>query len=251
MVGPKGTGDTSILTIVFVHGAGSSHEAWTLQVEEFGKQYQTIAFDFSGHGKSDPNPKMTSIENGYTEELAALADHLELQNFVLVGHSMGGGVVMSYALRDDFPCPKALTLVDTSCDLNLSNLAAGMTREALDTYLSLLRDRIKGSNSKAIEIIRREEIHKTRNPHVMQRDLAVVDGFDITSRIHEIDLPTLVVVGEHDNIITPSTAKDLEERLPRADLAIIRHADHVPMLQNPAEFNRVLGKYLDWVDRQP
>lgn len=248
VVGPKGMSNTNELTAVFVHGAGSSHEAWTLQLEVLGIRYQTVALDLSGHGQSSPGPEVTSIEDGYTEELVALVHHLKLQNFVLIGHSMGGGVVMSYALRNDLPQPKALALVDTSYDLNLSHLAVGMTLETLDTYLALLRDRIKGVNQRAIEIIAREEALKMRNPHIMQRDLAAANGFSIAERVHEIDVPTLVIVGEHDSIITPSTARELKNGLPRADFAIIRHADHVPMLQNSSEFNRVLGKFLSWVE---
>jgi len=234
--------------IVFVHGAGSSQDTWGLQFEEFGSRYRTIAIDLSGHGDSDPGPEEASIETGYTFELAGLIRHLALSDFVLVGHSMGGAVVMSYALNSAFPQAKALVLVDTSCDLDLSNLSVGMTLETFDTFLEILRDRITGENKKAMEIMGREEKVKMKNPFIMQRDLAAVHDFDVTDRVHEIDVPTLVIVGADDDIITPTIAKSLEQKLPRADLAIVKNADHAPMLQNPDEFNRILGKFLLWVE---
>jgi pimeloyl-ACP methyl ester carboxylesterase len=236
------------LSIVFVHGAGSSQEVWALQMEEFGKKYRCITIDLSGHGNSGPGPEETSIEEGFAYELAGLIEHLSLSDFVLIGHSMGGGVVMSYVLNDAFPRPKALVLVDTSCDLDLAKLGAGMTLETFDTFLEILRDKIKGRNKKAMEIIEREERMKIKNPFIMQRDIAAVDGFDITARVHEIDLPTLVLVGADDDIITPVIAGALEKKLPRGDIAVIKKADHVPMLQNPEEFNRILGKFLAWTE---
>jgi pimeloyl-ACP methyl ester carboxylesterase len=244
----KGKGNE--LSVVFVHGAGSSQDTWTLQVEEFGTKYHVVSLDLSGHGGSDPGPRKVRIGTGYAYELAGLVRHLNLSNFVVVGHSMGGGVVMSYALNNDFPKPKALVLVDTSSNLDLSRLGAGMTLEALDTFLTILRDKITGRNQKAMAVIKREETAKIENPQIMQRDLGAVDDFDITHRLNEIDQPTLVIVGEDDDIITPVMATVLKNSLPRADIAVVRNADHAPMLQNPDEFNRILGKFLSWVETQ-
>ncbi len=238
------------VSVVFVHGAGSSQDTWALQFEEFGKNYHVVAIDLSGHGGSDPGPKEVRIGTGYAYELAGLVRHLDLGDFVAVGHSMGGGVVMSYALNNDFPKPRALVLVDTSSKLNLSRLGAGMTLEALDTFLTLLRDRITGRNKKAMDVIQREESTKIENPQIMQRDLAAVDNFDVSHRVHEIEQPTLIIVGEDDDIITPVMATALKNSLPRADIAVVRDADHAPMLQNPDEFNRLLGKFLAWVETQ-
>ncbi|MFX1368360.1 MAG: alpha/beta fold hydrolase, partial [Promethearchaeota archaeon] len=219
-------GNREDLSVVFVHGAGSSHDTWSLQMEEFGPRYHMVSLDLSGHGASDPGPEGIRIGTGYAYELAGLVGHLNLENFVAVGHSMGGGVVMSYALNSSFQKPKALVLVDTSSNLDLSRLGAGMTLEALDTFLTLLRDRITGRNKKAMDIIQREESMKIENPQIMQRDLAAVDNFDITHRLHEIDLPTLIIVGEGDDIITPVMATALKNSLPRADIAVVRNAHH-------------------------
>ena len=164
------------LSVVLVHGAGSSQDTWSLQVEEFGTKYHVVSLDLSGHGNSDPGPRDVRITSGYAYELAGLIRHLNLSNFVAVGHSMGGGVVMSYTLNNDFPKPKALVLVDTSSNLDLSKLGAGMTLEVLDTFLNVLRHKITGRNKKAMAVIRREETAKIENPQIMQseRDLAVV-----------------------------------------------------------------------------
>jgi len=236
------------LSVVFIHGAGSSHETWTLQVNKFKAFHRVIALDLSGHGQSGPGPDTTSIEQGFTMELAALVDHLDLSDFVLVGHSMGGSVVMSYALNDDLRKPAAIALVDTSSRLELSKLARGLAKETIETQLYLLKGRKNASFQEAYDIVRREEDTKRRNPRVITRDLAAADKFDVTQQMGNISVPVFVLVGEHDDIIPPSAAKQFEEALPRADIAVIKDAHHAAMLQNPEMFNQLLQKYLDWVE---
>ncbi|MHA2601900.1 MAG: alpha/beta fold hydrolase, partial [Candidatus Thorarchaeota archaeon SMTZ1-83] len=207
-----------------------------------------IVPDLSGHGQSDSGPDNTSIEEGFTMEVAALVNHLDLDDFALVGHSMGGGVVMAYALNDDLRRPAAIVLVDTSPCLELSRLARGLAKETIETQLYLLRGRKSASFQEAYDIVRREEDAKRRNPRILTRDLAAADKFDVSERIGGINLPTFVLVGEHDDIISPNTSKQFEAALPRADIAVIKDAHHAAMLHNPEMFNELLRKFLGWVE---
>jgi pimeloyl-ACP methyl ester carboxylesterase len=236
------------LSVVFVHGAGSSHEIWALQISEFKGAHRVIAPDLSGHGLSGKGPDEIGVEEGFTMELATLVNHLDLDHFVLVGHSMGGGVVMAYALNDDLRRPAAITLVDTSPRLELSKLARGLAKETIETQLYLLKGRKSASFQEAYDIVRREEDAKRKNPRVLTRDLAAADKFDVSDRIGNINVPTFVLVGEHDDIISPNAAKQFEASLPRADIAVVKDAHHAAMLHNPKMFNQLLRKYLDWVE---
>jgi 3-oxoadipate enol-lactonase len=236
------------LSVVFIHGAGSSHETWTLQINKFKAFHRVIAPDLSGHGQSDPGPDDISIGDGFTMELAAIVNHLDLGDFVLVGHSMGGGVVMSYTLNDDLRKPAAIALADTSPCLELGKLARGLAKETIETQFYLLKGRKKASYQEAYDIVRREEDAKRRNPRAITRDLAAADKFDISDQIRSISVPTFVLVGEHDDIIPPGAAKDFTAALPRADIAVIKDAHHAAMLHNPEMFNQLLHKYLDWVE---
>ena len=248
-------GNSCGVPVVFVHGAGSSHAIWTLQINEFKQTRRVIALDLSGHGQSEappqgPDAEEASIENGYARELEALIEHLGLDRFVLVGHSMGGGVVMAYVLNRPARMPVAIALVDTSADLDLSRLAPGLLIETVETYLTLIRGEVTNEDSLAHRILVEEEEAKRARPEMVQRDLRACDRFDITDRVEEIDIPTFVIHGEDDDIIRLGVAEDLVRRLPRADIALIRDADHCPMVQQPKEFNRLLRKFLEWVDRQ-
>jgi alpha-beta hydrolase superfamily lysophospholipase len=99
------------IPLVFIHGAGSSHISWALQLREFSPTNRMIALDLSGHGKSDDVDGDASINATFSLEVAALIEHLNLTNFILIGHSMGGGVAMSYCLNISLPPPTALKIL--------------------------------------------------------------------------------------------------------------------------------------------
>jgi pimeloyl-ACP methyl ester carboxylesterase len=237
------------LSVVFVHGAGSSRRTWHMQAEAFESTHRVVALDLSGHGESDAGPDEVSIEE-FASELAALVEHLNLSDFVLVGHSMGGGVVMAYMLQGEYRKPIAITLVDSAPDLELTKLAPGLAIETIETQLYLFKGRKDRGKDGPYDIIREEEDTKRKNPRIISRDLAAADKFNVTHRISEIDVPVFVIVGEKDDIVTPAAAKEFEKTLPRADIAVVKNADHVPMLQNPQDFNKLLKKFLEWVEEK-
>jgi pimeloyl-ACP methyl ester carboxylesterase len=238
---------TSGIPLVFVHGAGSSHLIWALQLREFSKEYRTIALDLSGHGRSEDVEGKLSIDMHFAEEVAALVRHLKLESLILVGHSMGGGVAMSYVLKENVLKPKALVLVDTSSDLNLSKLRAGLMKETIEDRVYFFKSRVFNQYTETYQLKKLDDEMRLANPIVMNRDLAACSDFDITDRITEITIPTFVLVGSDDDIITPAMAAKFEKKFPRADLAVVKDADHIPMVEQPKEFNRLFKKFIEWV----
>jgi len=237
------------LPLVFIHGAGSYHFCWALQLVEFSKTNRCIAIDLSGHGRSDKTKEEASIAQGFAHEVAALIDNLELQEFILVGHSMGGGVAMSYVLNDEFKIPKALVLIDSSPDLNLAKVVPGLIVEVLEEQRHLSNhcfdDYAEKHNMKQYE-----KAMKYVDAIAMQKDLLACNKFNITDRVKNINIPTFAVVGENDDVITPAVVKEYIEKIPRADLAVIRGADHMPMIEQPEVFNRLFRKFITWVQKQ-
>jgi 3-oxoadipate enol-lactonase len=234
------------LPLLFIHGAGSSHFSWALQLVAFSKTNRCIAIDLSGHGKSDVGNGNTSIDQGFAHEVALLVEHLDLQNFILVGHSLGGGVAMSYVLNSEFRTPKALVLVDSSPDLNLPTVLPGLIIEAVEETRHLHQSAFDDYAEK-LHMKQYEKAMKHLDTVAMQRDLLACNKFDISDKVQGIEIPTFALVGEDDDIITPAIVKEYTKKMPRADLAVIRGADHVPMIEQPQEFNRLFSKFITWV----
>lgn len=242
---PAGGADECVLLLV--HGAGSSSEIWEFQIEELSSTYRVIALDLSGHGKSEAGKDQVSIE-GFSEEIATLVNHLSIGHYILVGHSMGGAVAMSYVLLPPDVMPAGLVLVGTSPDLNFGKIAPGLAIEALEYQFGLFRSSEEDNQSRIYEIKKREEEARRKNPTVFRGDLLACHDFDICSRVGGIEIPTFCVVGEDDDIIKPAVMAEFEKQLPRADFAVVPNSDHCPMLENATHFNRILREFVECVD---
>jgi pimeloyl-ACP methyl ester carboxylesterase len=70
-------------------------------------------------------------------------------------------------------------------------------------------------------------------------------GYDIRHRLEEIEDPTLIVWGRHDRVVPVPAALSYERRIPDARLEIFDRTGHVPQLERPTRFNRVLGEFLE------
>ena len=237
--------------LVFIHGTGASHSAWDEQLKAFCRNYRVIAIDFSGHGLSETrDDEKPSIQHGFVQELAALIEKLNLNNFVLIGHSMGGGVAMGYVLSENFRKPRAMTLVDTHADLGISKeMMMGLAIEVAEILLS--KTRMQTLRTKTRPHNGEDSILQSlpKNVKTIRRDLEACGQFDITGKIGNIDIPTFILVGEDDDIFPPHVTKSFEEAFSRADIAVVRGADHSPMTQTPDEFNDLLSKFLNWVEK--
>jgi len=238
-------------SLLFIHGAGASHFLWILQIKHFKQTHRVIAIDLSGHAESQAKDEDPEIDTQFASEIASLIQHLSLDNFILIGHSMGGGVAMSYVLQEGIRMPRALVLVSTSSDLDMRKRGPGVAKEAIEINIFLLQNALKRVKSLEYKLKRAGAKMSLTNPWIMQRDLRACDNFDISDRLGEITIPAFVIIGEHDDLIPPSVAKQLEVSLPRADIAVIRGANHSPMIEQPEEFNRLLSKFLKWVESNP
>jgi pimeloyl-ACP methyl ester carboxylesterase len=83
--------------VVLVHSLAGNSTHWAQQLEHLRPKYRAIALDLRGHGQSEPPRNGDYSIAAMAEDVAAVVDTLGLDRCVLVGHSMGGGVALSYA----------------------------------------------------------------------------------------------------------------------------------------------------------
>jgi pimeloyl-ACP methyl ester carboxylesterase len=85
------------LPVVFAHSLAGNSGQWKAQLEHLRPNRRAVAFDFRGHGRSEPAKNGDYSIAGMASDISVVVDSLGLERFVLVGHSMGGGVALVYA----------------------------------------------------------------------------------------------------------------------------------------------------------
>jgi len=101
-------GDPSGPVVVLLHGGGANSHWWDHLAPSLAEQHRVVALDFRGHGDSDYHDRV--VVGAFEEDLRALLEHLGEVEVVLVGHSMGGHVALTYAAGA--PSLRALIAID-------------------------------------------------------------------------------------------------------------------------------------------
>jgi non-heme chloroperoxidase len=220
--------------IVFSHGWPLSADDWDTQMLFFlGQGYRVIAHDRRGHGRSTQTGDGHDMDH-YADDLAALTEHLDLQNAVHVGHSTGGGEVVHYLARHGESRVAKAVLISAVPPLMVKTASnpGGLPKEAFDGlqaqlaanrsqfYRALPSGPFYGFNRpgvKASEAI----IQNWWRQGMMGGAKAHYDGIvafsqtDFTEALREITVPVLVMHGDDDQIVpyddsAPLTAKLLK-----------------------------------------
>jgi pimeloyl-ACP methyl ester carboxylesterase len=121
-----GAGDVAL---VFVHGWSCDQSYWREQIDHFALQYTVVTIDLAGHGSSSETRQDYTLAS-FGEDVKAVVDAERLNTVILIGHSMGGGVIAHAA----YHLPgrvRALIGVDT-----LQNVARPLSQEEMDAMLS-------------------------------------------------------------------------------------------------------------------
>lgn len=233
-------GGTGIATpVLFVHSFAGSSAQWLPQLDHLRDTRRAIAFDWRGHGESDPSPSNDYSIEAIAEDIAAVADGLSLSRFVLVGHSMGAAAAIKYAGSHN---DRVAGLVVEGIGGKLDSSVAKPMIDALDNRFDEQMDeywsRLMTDASLATQLL-------------VKRDRAVLTRTQSLSMIHSTfaydPLPDL---GQYEGpkltIITTSgdTPYALHRLTPGLPVEIIDGTSHWIHLDKPFEFNRLLDEFL-------
>ena len=230
--------------IVFIHGAGGSHQAWLEQLRTLGRRRRAIAVDLPGRGDSEGSggDRVETYRDIVKELMAALG----LERTVMVGHSMGGAIAQSLALAHP-ELLAAIVLVGTGARLRVQpQIFAGLRADARRTVE--LVTRLARAPGTSAELLRQDADALLRTPvPVIEGDLRACDAFDLMEQVKAITLPTLVICGTDDLMTPPKYAEYLHHQIIGSQLKLIPAAGHMVMLEKPDETTREIEAFLEQV----
>ncbi len=252
--------------IMLLHGftADKSEVAEVLEpLAERG--WHAVAPDLRGHGRSDhPTEGDAYSFDVLAADILGLADHLGWDRFALVGHSMGGAVAQLVAL--DHPDRLAgLVLASTfhgpvkGISLELVELGSWVVRESGMAGLAQALAARRADDAESVAAFERmqearpgyaaQSVHRleSTSPDMwLALAPAFVTQVDRLDRLHSLDVPTAVVVGELDATMLDDCLR-LADTIPGASLTVIPGAGHVPQLEEPEQWWTALSGFLDWL----
>jgi pimeloyl-ACP methyl ester carboxylesterase len=235
--------------VLLIHGWTLDLDMWTQQFATLANRFRLIAFDRRGFGLSTGAP---GIEHDLADIEQLLAE-LSLEQIAIVGMSQGARVALRWAMR--FPHRTTCLVLDgPPRDL----LAGGRTdgEIAFTVYRELVR-------SEGIEAFRRRWLdhplmrlhtHDVRARTLLREMINRYPGHDLMADdteplpsvddLSELELPVLVINGEHDSEARIGAGTDLARALSDVRLAVIPAAGHLANLDNPGAYNAALGEFL-------
>jgi len=244
-------------SVVFIHGWASSSRMWARELEAFGGQYRCLALDLPGHGRSSkPSLQWYSLPN-FVCVTHEFIHALHAQPACLVGHSLGGSIAVDYALRypEDVD---ALVLVNPVITGQLQFNLRWMYRPGPSRMIVSLTRRVWPRLAARLQ----QSLAANRLPFVpegyLRRNLedltqATADSLlgsaraahnDLSLRLDEVRVPTLVVVGRRDRTVPPEDGRLAARRIPGARLVELP-TDHHPGDEAPEAFVQALREFVD------
>ncbi len=254
MVSYNDEGPAEAPVVLFIHGFPFNKSMWNAQFEALKPTNRVIAYDVRGHGNSEAGTEDFSIEL-FVEDLLGFMDTLQLDQVILCGLSMGGYIALS-AIEKHPERFSGLILSDSQCLAD--------TPEAIEKRMAAIESiREKGAElyveqsiqnlfaaasfeTKQMEIGNVKEMMSKTTAQSMCNTLhALSVRKETCSKLSELTVPILILVGKEDKITPPKVARLMLEKTQNSTLTIIEDAAHLANIENPHDFNQQLMEFID------
>jgi 3-oxoadipate enol-lactonase len=228
--------------IVLIHGQMGTVEGWYGMTSVLKQRYRVILPSLPGRSGSEYMSGAVTIKR-YSDHVAHLLSKIGVKKAVVGGSSMGGTVSMQFCF-DHSEMTLALVLIETGAKMqtdewlvkNYENDYEGTTR---------LISSIGYSKKTPKEVIENALKYNLRCP----KEAAIIDTralktFDATDRLHEIKVPTLIIIGGDDQLTPLPMSQFLNRGIAGSTLKIIKDAGHSSINEKPKEISEEIIRFL-------
>jgi len=238
-----GKGD---ITLVFIHGWSCDSRYWDNQVPYFSPKYRVITIDLAGHGHSGLSREDYSMES-FGKDIKAVVEKSGAKRVILIGHSMSGDIA-AYTVRMLPGKIIGIIGIDT-----LHNVGLKYTQKEYDEFIkpfdadfvkqtdTFVRGMFPKSADPAIVSWVASDLCATYRPmakSALRSYLGIYLSGEPAKLFDGIKVPVLAVNSD----LWPTDIVSNRRHIPLFDAQIMKGAGHFPMLERPAEFNRLLDK---------
>ena len=251
--------------IVFVHEFAGDHRSWETQLRHFGQRYRCIAYAARGYPPSDvPESPDRYSQNRATDDIASILDALKIDKAHIVGLSMGGFATLHFGFRHP---KRALSLTVAGVGYGAEKEQQGKFRAEVEAVAQSLRDQGMATFAEKYAYGPTRVQFENKDPRgfaEFKQQLAEhsalgsantqigVQGqrpslYDLVGDMRKLAIPTLILTGDEDwPCLAPSILMNRE--IPTAALSVMPNCGHTINIEDPDQFNRLVGDFIVQVE---
>jgi pimeloyl-ACP methyl ester carboxylesterase len=233
---------TGTVALVFVHGWSCDRSYWAGQLGTFSRDFQAVAVDLGGHGDSGVGRDSWTIES-FGEDVAAVAEGLGLTRVILIGHSMGGDVIVEAARR--LP-GRVLGLIWVDVYKRLGSprspeqvrtLMAPFRASFVETTRAFVRGMFPpDADTSLVEWVAADMSAAPPAIALAAMESAMSCEPEVTAAVMELGLPAIAINGDDP----PTDVESMGRH--GFDVVLMPRVGHFPMMEAPERFNGLLGE---------
>lgn len=235
--------------LVFIHGGLANRSFWDGELKEFATHYRVIAPDLPGHGESGTNRQRWGIPE-FGADIQAVVEAEHLKKVILFGNSLGGPVAIEAALL--LP-GRVLGVVGVD---TFQSLAYTMTLEQARQRADAFREDYAGSLKQMVKslfhadadpaLVADAERRMARtSPEMAHSMFLSLAGYDVGASARRLPVPLLAINGD----LYPTDTQAVRKVKADFDVVVMKDMGHYPMLERPAEFDRLVAAFADRLTR--
>ncbi len=226
--------------LILVHGAGGDHTHWPAELRRL-PGVNVYALDLPGHGRSEGRGR-TSVDD-YADTVDLFVQSLGLERASVAGHSMGGAIAQTLALRR-LPWLASVILVGTGARLRVHPRILEGLKTNFEATIDTICQWAYGptAGEQLLRQGRRQLLGV--DPAVIHGDYAACNAFDVMDRVDDVTLPTLIITGSADKMTPPKYGQYLHDQIPGSQLVEIKDGGHMMAVEKPTEVAQAVAGFL-------
>lgn len=256
-----------ISTILLLHGLGSNAGFWRYNIPELAKKHRVVAVDLPGFGKSEKGDYSYSM-SFFSDEIKEFVDKLNIGKFILIGHSMGGQIAITFALN--YPDKIKKLILISPAGIEEFNRAQS---NILANYLTV--DAIKSLNKKGIEFSIKNNFYNWESKFnwLIKERIELKNSNDFngyaeaviksikgmlneptSKKLKNLSVPTLIIFGTKDNLIPNKFFHNVEpvdifrkgaQQIKNCKLQSVKNSGHLVYIEKSKKVNRIILNFLN------
>ncbi len=250
-----GKGDQPIL---FAHGYGCDQNMWRFVYPAFEEEYKVILFDHVGAGNSDhtfySKEKYADLE-GYAEDILEICQELDLQDVILVGHSVSSMIAVLAEIAEPSRFAQLILVCPSPRFINDEGYVGGFEKEDIDELMEALDSNYLGWSANITPVIMAnperpelaEELTNSfcrTNPDIAKHFAQVTFLSDNRKDLSLVETPTLILQCSEDALAPREVGEYVQKNIQNSVLFVLNATGHCPNLSAPEETIAAIKKYL-------